>query len=266
MLAAILKPDNQLIQGNYTLIREICKKECLKDENISDFIEFSQSYNYFEPYFDYVMFKLNYIFINPFYQKSNALCKEGDSLYKIKINSIDYKEIRTKVEEEIKSRMLLPFISKCSDEELGIEKKTESNMTTCILDPNNIGLLNNKGTEHGSHGITANTVVNQLLLISPKINQDFIENLNSQTEYEDNDSITYLSNRFGCMRITDKSTYPIIIANELSLNEEQIELIRKLQQDGYNYYDLETDVESFNSIYRKLISKKYISEKETRKK
>lgn len=44
------------------------------------------------------MFKLNYIFINPFYQKSNALCKEGDSLYKIKINSIDYKEIRTKVE------------------------------------------------------------------------------------------------------------------------------------------------------------------------
>lgn len=223
MLAAILKPDNQLIQGNYTLIREFCKKECLKDENISDFIEFSQSYNYFEPYFDYVMFKLNYIFINP-------------------------------------------FISKCSDEELGIEKKTESNMTTCILDPNNIGLLNNKGTEHGSHGITANTVVNQLLLISPKINQDFIENLNSQTEYEDNDSITYLSNRFGCMRITDKSTYPIIIANELSLNEEQIELIRKLQQDGYNYYDLETDVESFNSIYRKLISKKYISEKETRKK
>lgn len=37
------------------------------------------------------------------------------------------------------------------------------------------------------------------------------------------------------MRITNKSTYPIIIANELSLNEEKIELIRKLQQKDYHF-------------------------------
>ena len=69
MRIAILKPNNQLIQGTYPKIREVCINECLKDENISDFIDFQQQYNYFEPYFDYVMFKLKYIIINPLYQK-----------------------------------------------------------------------------------------------------------------------------------------------------------------------------------------------------
>ena len=66
------------------------------------------------------------------------------------------------------------------------------------------------------------------------------------------------------MRITNKSTYPIIIANELSLNEEKIELIRKLQQKGYHFM-IQKPIQKTLIIYRQLISKKYISEKRQKK-
>ena len=71
------------------------------------------------------------------------------------------------------------------------------------------------------------------------------------------------------MRITNKSTYPIIIANELSLNEEKIELIRKLQQKGYHFMIQKPIQKTLliyrQLIYRQLISKKYISEKRQKK-
>ena len=66
------------------------------------------------------------------------------------------------------------------------------------------------------------------------------------------------------MRITNKSTYPIIIANELSLNEEKIELIRKLQQKDYHFM-IWKPIQKTLIIYRQLISKKYISEKRQKK-
>ena len=66
------------------------------------------------------------------------------------------------------------------------------------------------------------------------------------------------------MRITNKSTYPIIIANELSLNEEKIELIRKLQQKYYHFM-IWKPIQKTLIIYRQLISKKYISEKRQKK-
>ena len=66
------------------------------------------------------------------------------------------------------------------------------------------------------------------------------------------------------MRITNKSTYPIIIANELSLNEEKIELIRKLQQKDYHFM-IWKPIQKTLIIYGQLISKKYISEKKQKK-
>ena len=66
------------------------------------------------------------------------------------------------------------------------------------------------------------------------------------------------------MRITNKSTYPIIIANELSLNEEKIELIRKRQQKDYHFM-IWKPIQKTLIIYRQLISKKYISEKRQKK-
>ena len=66
------------------------------------------------------------------------------------------------------------------------------------------------------------------------------------------------------MRITNKSTYPIIIANELSLNEEKIELIRKLQQKDYHFM-IWKPIQKTLIIYGQLISKKYISEKRQKK-
>lgn len=261
MRIAILKPNNQLIQGTYPKIREVCINECLKDENISDFIDFQQQYNYFEPYFDYVMFKLKYIIINPLYQKSTAISAVGNNLYKTDINILDYNKITKDIQEEMMSVNKLPLLSKSSDEELDIEKEeleTIENIKTCLLDPNNIALLNSMGSENGSHGITANTILNQLLLISPKINQDFIETIKKE-EYEDNTVITYLSNKLGFMRITDKKTYPTIIANELSINEEQKESIARLKSAGFHYFDLETKIDNFNDLYKELISEEKIT-------
>lgn len=256
---AILKPNNEIIKGNYNQIRKFCIKECLKDDNIDEFLEFQQKYTYFEPYFDYIMFKLKYVLLNPLCQTKKALYAVEDAFYKIKIDNIDYNSIVNMVNIEIQKAKILPFMTKCSDEVLQIENKNTKNMTTCLLDPNCVGLLN---AENSSHGITANTVLNQILLLSPEITKDYTSSLYSSIIDEDNYAINYLAKQMGFMRLTDKKTFPIIIANQQSITEEQKELIEKLKDDGYNYYDLDVEVTSLTNNYKEIIKKDRLEKNE----
>lgn len=259
---AILKPNNEIVKGNYNQIRDFCIKECLKDDNIDGFLEFQQQYTYFEPYFDYTMFKLKYILLNPLCQTQKALYTVGDTLYKIKIDHIDYDYIVKKSNAEIEKETTLPFMTKGSDEVLQIENKSIQNMTTCLLDPNCVGLLN---AENSSHGITANTILNQILLVSPKISKDYTSSLDSSIIDEDNYAINYLGKQIGFMRITDKKTFPVIIANEPSITVEQKELIEKLKEDGYNYYNLDTETARLTNCYKEIIKKDGFEERQEKK-
>lgn len=58
-LVALLTPDNKLLKATYPKLRNICIKECLKEENIEEFMEFQKEYSYFEPYFDFMFFRKN---------------------------------------------------------------------------------------------------------------------------------------------------------------------------------------------------------------
>ena len=66
----------------------------------------------------------------------------------------------------------------------------------------------------------------------------------------------------GFMRLTDKKTFPIIIANQQSITEEQKELIEKLKEDGYNYYDLDVKVTSLTNNYKEIIKKDRLEKNE----
>lgn len=72
-LVALLTPDNKLLKATYPKLRNICIKECLKEENIEEFMEFQKEYSYFEPYFDFMFFRKKYLLLNPLYVESSVL-------------------------------------------------------------------------------------------------------------------------------------------------------------------------------------------------
>lgn len=65
-LVALLTPDNKLLKATYPKLRNICIKECLKEENIEEFMEFQKEYSYFEPYFDFMFFSKKIFIIESF--------------------------------------------------------------------------------------------------------------------------------------------------------------------------------------------------------
>lgn len=256
---ALLTPENKILKATYSKLRSICMKECLKEENIDEFMEFQKDYSYFEPYFDFVMFKLKYILINPIYMQRSALYPIEDGLYSIEVDTLDYEKIKQQAQEMAKSLQTIPFMTMSSDESLRIRRMTKDTIKTCLLDSNNVGLLNKNGGNDGSHGITGNTILNQMLLLSPTINKEYIEFLNNENIIKESTALNYLIRDIGFLIITDKSINPLVIANESAMTESQLKLRDDLEKDGYLYYDIEIPVQSLSNEYKKYISPEKLS-------
>lgn len=59
-----ITPKDDFYQMSYNNVIDFCKEICFRAENFDEFLEFSKSYSYFSPYFDFVMAKKDYLFFN----------------------------------------------------------------------------------------------------------------------------------------------------------------------------------------------------------
>lgn len=150
MIVELISPSNEKISLNYYELNDFCKAICLRKENIESFEIFKQDYNYFEPYFDYVMFKLNYQMHNCLFENDYISCRNGN-LY-----STDFYSG-------------IPYMVKCSDKSLRIEEISD-NIPTAMIDPNGMQMMGYYvEDDRGSHIMTSRTILNQMLIQSEEI-------------------------------------------------------------------------------------------------
>lgn len=225
---AFITPENELITMNYDKVEEFCKQECNKPENIDKFSTFKKDYTYYHPYFDFVMFELNYQMINPLFKSGTALVNVNQELYLTEIDRFNYNEIRNKLNNRNPNE--IPIMTKCSTKEMNIRKQSSEHVDHCMIDPNLIGQMS-----RNSHEVTSNTILNQLLITSTKVMKDFYNFYHEEDCIENGMSINYLLNSLGFLRAAPIKDYPILMLVNGGLSEEQNQFVTSCEEMGYTY-------------------------------
>ena len=232
-----ITPNNQKILMDYSKVENFCKEICLKEEYQAKFNEFSKKYTYFKPYFDFIMINLEYVFINPLLEEGVYLKGVGTSFYKVEetdlIDSygmVTYETIANMAAQYQNTRY--SHIVACSDLELHIKSANVDDEYSIMLDPNGYSMITQKDEKEGNHEITANTVVNQLLIN----NQYLVDNYNS-TMY----TVSYLIEKFGFVRATSLKHGGLMIGIERFLTEPQKKYCDICMKKGGFFHEMEID-------------------------
>ena len=218
-----LSPDNKLSFMEYDEAYYFCKKICEEEINKERFLEFKKDYSYFNPYFDFIMFELDYIMINGLY-RNRCVTRYQNSLYEI-LNSndlydYDYTELKL---NDVNNYDKFPLITKCSDKILRI-KSLSQNLDACIINPNGITMMSSDGTDNdrGSHSVTCRTILNQMLLENIQIVDDYLQ-------YGHNAG-NYLIENHGFLKVTSKDEGGFIIGNSLVMSTELYQTVSSLPE------------------------------------
>lgn len=227
-----ITPNNQKIYMEYSEVEGFCRQLCYQSENYQNFLEFQKQYTYFTPFFDFVMFHLNYIFMNPLLQENTYLKNVSNSLYLVKLEELETESYNSITERAItiKNGKTYSHIVACSDVELNIQYYNGT-LYDCLIDPNGYSMMSKKDEEKGNHEITGNTILNQLLIYN-----------SSLVKYLDNRkySPTLLSMYFGFLYINARDK--IIIGVDRFLSP----IVKKMKDDHCSkdngiFYDWEND-------------------------
>lgn len=244
---AFITPENELITMNYDKVEEFCKQECNKPENIDKFSTFKKDYTYYHPYFDFVMFELNYQMINPLFKSGTALVNVNQELYLTEIDRFNYNEIRNKLNNRNPNE--IPIMTKCSTKEMNIRKQSSEHVDHCMIDPNLIGQMS-----RNSHEVTSNTILNQLLITSTKVMKDFYNFYHEEDCIENGMSINYLLNSLGFLRAAPIKDYPILMLVNGGLSEEQNQFVTSCEEMGYNIYRLGENKETMTNEFKEIVT------------
>lgn len=230
-----ITPQNEVFLMNYNEVNNFCKEICFRKDNINDFLEFEKDYTYFYPYFDFVMFKLDYIFINPLLEEDTYLKKIKNALYKVNKSDIDdvisYDSISL-IAQRIQNGKNYAHLVACSDKELRISMANSFMVNDCMIDPNGYTLMStNDGEENGNHEVTSNTIVNQLLISNNELWKSY-----NNKEY----STIYLIEKFGFIRASSLNDSGILIGVDRFLSDI-VKEFRNLcvNQNNCVFYDWE---------------------------
>lgn len=224
-----LSPNNMIVWVEYNQVNDLCKRICEHDKCRERFDEFKKDYDYFEPYFDFVMFELQFIMINGLCRNS-CVVKYRDALYEIldtkDLTEYDYSVLKS---SSINNHSILPLITKCSDSELKIHSFSDDNIETCMINQQGVCMMSYAGFEddRGSHDVTCQTVLNQMLSHDKEVLDDYLM-------YEDND-VNYLINCFGFVKSTSKEDCGLILGNSATMNDEIYQTFSML--DEFTFID-----------------------------
>lgn len=253
-----ITPNNDFYQMNYGEVEDFCKKICLSEENREAFLKFKEGYSYFSPYFDFVMINKKYLFFNPLYVGRKFMMFDEKAYYLNDLASFDYLE-NVNVYKEIKSRKsLISDFTTVSDIELGIARQDVDSTDECMIDPNLIGMMSRTGVlnDDGSHIVTGSTVLNQLLIKSQKMADDYYRYLREEGISDVNDAINYLVKNVGFLRVAGLPDYRIVIGNKKICSEDVREYLDKSEERGYMVIDNGGYRESMIEAYREEFGNK----------
>lgn len=253
-----ITPTDDFYQMSYSDLESFCKEICFREENIDEFIEFSKNYSYFSPYFDFVMARKNYLFFNPLYNNRKFMIFDRGAYYLNDFVSIKYLDNVAAYMERKNRVSFISNMTTVSDDELGIALQNINSESECMIDPYLRGMMSKTGIANadGSHIVTGVSVLNQLLINSKVIADDYHNYLKDKGINEECDAVNYLVSSVGFLRAAGSADYRIIIANKNIANEEIVSYLAECEERGcfvpnaYGYKD------SMVSEYQKVLGKK----------
>ncbi len=211
MKVSFLTPHDEIISMDYSEVDSFCQERCLQKENKEKFNAFSRKYHYFHPYFDFVMKEYQYIFKNPLFLEQKSLVLKNNVYYLVEDKGETYHKL---MEKSPLPDWEYAFLVPCSDKNLNIKMATIFNFSDCIIDPNKVSMMENLNSisKDGSHTITANTVLHQLLMFHPSLSKK-LENIPKKHIHY---ALNYLVSNFGFLECDSKSKN--ILGNRFQLN------------------------------------------------
>lgn len=254
MKVGFMLPNNQTVFMDYDEVNDFCRIVCENIDNYDDFIKFSKDYSYFDPYFDYVMTKLKYVFINPFMKDNNYLKAVKNKLFIIESDdgNLTYEEVSNYAIDKNNAGYYCDLVIS-SNSELNIESPTGKLLKSWLIDPNGIAMITKSDEEFGNHEITANTILNNLLIKDNDLWQKVDFN-----KY----SVINLVERFGFLRTVKYDDISMIIGVKRHLSIESLDLVEKYINSGIIYRDWEEKFpDSVKELLTYIISKKEIGER-----
>ncbi len=245
-----ITPENEIISMTCNKVLRYCEKICNQEQYKNSFLEFAKDYHYFSPYFDFVMFELHYIFINPLFNTGTYLGVSNGALYLNKLEGFDYQKNMESLEALREEDMVIPYITRCSDKDLNIEKQYSDDVKTCMLDSQLNGMISSTDVTGTSHGITSNTVLNQLVLENPEIARDYYYYVLEEGIDKDLDPINYMIQKLGFLRAVSFDEGAFIIGNESIFTEEQKEFVEKCQNNDYDFHNTSDSLADDSTILK----------------
>lgn len=253
-----ITPTDDFYQMSYSEVEAFCKVICFREENIDEFIEFSKNYSYFSPYFDFVMARKNYLFFNPLYNNRKFMIFDRGAYYLNDFVSIKYLDnVATYMER--KSRVsFISNMTTVSDGELGITLQSIDSEIECMIDPYLRGMMSKTGivNEDGSHIVTGVSVLNQLLINSSVIADDYYNYIKDSGNNEESDAVNYLVSSVGFLRVAGSTNCRIIIVNKNIISEKVASYLAECDKRGYDIFNTYGYKDSMVSEYQKVLGKK----------
>lgn len=253
-----ITPTDDFYQMSYSEVESFCKKICFCAENIDEFLEFSESYTYFSPYFDFVMARKNYLFFNPLYNNRKFLIFDRGAYYLNDFVSIKYLDNVTVYRDRKSRESFISNMTTVSDDELGIDLQNIDSEAECMIDPYFMGMMSKTGisNDDGSHIVTGVSVLNQLLMNSKKIADDYHNYIRDKGLNEESDAVNYLVSSVGFLRVAGSINYRIIIANRNIAKEAVASYLVECEERGYIIPNAYNSKDSMVSEYQKVLAMK----------
>lgn len=229
-----ITPDKKIIYLDYYDINEFAKEVCQNyikksTNNLSIFNSFKDDYIQFEPYFDFIIYKLNYSMINPLNFKNYILYKNNDSLF---LKQWDSNNLNI-----TKNQYPIKRYTKSSNRELGIKEfNVNEDIDAIIL---NNGLITTIDRSKGQfHQIVAEQILNQYLIKNKELYIDFLKYIKdefyikrtiSPDDYLSNFAIKYLSFNLGHIWYSKFVSNTSFVYNEVLLNNITNDIIKQIR-------------------------------------
>lgn len=222
----LISPSGNIIKLPYYEILNYASLLCekfisLNENNKKLFDEFKKNYNFFLPYFDFMILKLNYKMEDPFFRNGILLSKNDEIFFKDKLTHKEF---------------LYP---KSDDISIGLNNDYD-NLDTCLIDYDG-NIFNINKTKKFHHEEYEEKILNEFMINNKEICEDYCNYINSKNvktvgfymrehlgfakiAIDDNVKIAVYAANLVNEDITSKiKLIPNIMIDSNSISEEQLE-------------------------------------------
>lgn len=238
-----INEKNEIFTMKYPEVNNFCKNLCLLPENIEDFELFRQNYTVFNPFFDFVVFKLRYIFKTSFYTLASfrPWYSNTESLYDAAVKTDNYEIIMDSL-KKMNDMHLEGFpvrkIERCSDANLNIQIIRDVPDSSFLIDASNYGYICTVNDEQGDHVVTSNTILNQLLGCNPLYEEVITNFINQGNAVSDGFALDFLIKQMGFIRITKNA----LVYNGVAISDKQKDLVSRAINASLIVEDMDSDL------------------------